>query len=185
MNYKCVSEWLYLRNITLGAYFLEAPPTWYCLCHQEKVAQSRGWCEIVSDWCVKARHSQGTLTRAAHCVVFLSRRNFCLRGGVEHHDLKLSHLQGEVVQVNGTAKVCYTYIHWVCLGSSNSQWKIELCDRIKVRGLISVVLLLDNYIQYLPSEARKRMYFMWSPKVQHQRIQTPLGTTVFQLDRMC
>ena len=41
-----------------------------------------------------------------NCVFFL--KNFCLRGGQEHHELKLSQLKREVVCLQGSMNVCYT-----------------------------------------------------------------------------
>lgn len=44
-----------------------------------------------------------------NCVFFLNGKNFCLRGGAEHRDLKISQLQWEVVKLRGKSVVCYTY----------------------------------------------------------------------------
>jgi hypothetical protein len=46
-------------------------------------------------------------------VFFLNGKNFCLRGGAEHRDLKLSQLAREVVKVDGKPIVRYTYTEFV------------------------------------------------------------------------
>ena len=99
------------------------------------------------------------------CAFFLNGRNFCLRGGVEHRDLKLSQLKREVVQVNGTPKVCYMYIRYVSKNRSGGLKQLKMENKI-VRQYESEridryhVLLLDKYIQHLSSEATKKMYFI-------------------------
>ena len=44
-----------------------------------------------------------------NCIFFLNGRNFCLHGGVEHRDLKLSQLKREDVMVDGKHLVRYSY----------------------------------------------------------------------------
>ena len=88
---------------------------------------------------------------------------------MEHHDLKLSQLKREVVQVNGTPKVCYTYIRYVSKNRSGGLKQLKMENEI-VRQYESEridrchVLLLDKYIQHLPSEATKKDVFYMKPK---------------------
>ena len=44
-----------------------------------------------------------------NAVFFLNSKNFCLRGGTEHRDLKFSQLKREVVHVNGKPMIRYAY----------------------------------------------------------------------------
>ena len=84
---------------------------------------------------------------------------------MEHRDLKLSQPKREVVQVNGTPKVCYMYIRYVSKNRSGGLKQLKMENKI-VRQYESEridrchVLLLDKYIQHLPSEATKKMYFI-------------------------
>ena len=43
-----------------------------------------------------------------NCIFFLNGKNFCLRGGIEHRELKLSQFSREVVKVEGRHLVRYT-----------------------------------------------------------------------------
>ena len=63
--------------------------------------------------------SQGLLS----CMFFLNAKNFCLCGGSEHHELKLSQFCREVVKVDGQSMVQYTYSEH---GSRNRSGRLKL-----------------------------------------------------------
>ena len=48
-----------------------------------------------------------------NCIFFLNGKKICLRGGVEHKNLKPSQLIREVVKVNGKSLVRYTYTEFI------------------------------------------------------------------------
>ena len=48
-----------------------------------------------------------------NCVFFLNGKNFCLRGGMDHRELKLSQFKREVMLVEGKYLVRYTYTEYV------------------------------------------------------------------------
>ena len=54
----------------------------------------------------------GTPQGILNCVFFPNGKSFCLHGGVEHRELKLSQLHCEIVTVNGEATVRYTYTEY-------------------------------------------------------------------------
>ena len=103
-----------------------------------------------------------------NCAFFLNRKNLCLRGWQEHCELKLIQLKREVVSLQGSMKVCYTYTEH---GSNNRsgglkqlkmenktvrQYESENTDRCHV-------LLLDKYIRKLPAEAKQKDLFYMKP----------------------
>ena len=53
-----------------------------------------------------------------NCVFFYNGKTFCLHGGQEHRELKLSQLRRELVKVGGAKKVRYVYTEH---GSKNNQ----------------------------------------------------------------
>ena len=104
-----------------------------------------------------------------NCVFFLNGKNFCLRGGLEHRDLKLSQLQREVVKVKDKHLVRYTYIEH---GSKNRSGGLkQLKQENKVVHQYESeninrchVLILDKYISKLPREAKEKDIFYVKPK---------------------
>lgn len=56
------------------------------------------------------RTSCGRVASSILGRLFLNGTNVCLRGGLEHHDLKLSQLHREVVVVKGVSTAHYTYM---------------------------------------------------------------------------
>ena len=104
-----------------------------------------------------------------NCVFFLNGKNVCLRGGQEHRDLKLSQLKREVVSVQGTMKVCYTYTEYGSKNRSGGLKQLRMENKV-VQQYESEnvnrchVILLDKYIQKLPPEARQKDLFYLRPK---------------------
>ena len=104
-----------------------------------------------------------------NCVFFLNGKNFCLRGGQEHRELKLSQLKRDVVSLQGSMKVCYTYTEHGSKNRSGGLKQLKMENKI-VRQYESEnterchVLLLDKYIQKLPAEAKQKDLFYMKPK---------------------
>ena len=105
-----------------------------------------------------------------NCVFFLNGKNFCLRGGVEHRELKLSQFSREVLKVEGRHLVRYTYNEYVSKNRSGGlkqlkqgnktvhQYESENVDRCHV-------IILDKYFSKLPEEAKRKDIFYLKPKV--------------------
>lgn len=51
-------------------------------------------------------------------VFFYNGKNFCLRGGIEHRNLKFSQLQRESIMIDGKSVESYVYCEF---GSKNNQ----------------------------------------------------------------
>jgi hypothetical protein len=45
-----------------------------------------------------------------NCVFFLKGKNFCLRGGAEHRNLKISQLKREIMKLTGQSHIRYMYV---------------------------------------------------------------------------
>ena len=106
-----------------------------------------------------------TLQGLLKCAFFLNGKNFCLRGGIEHRELKLSQYTREVVTVNGK-KLKNRSGRLKQLHQANKtvhQYESEDIPRCHV-------LLLDKYIAELPAEAKAKDIFHMKPKIVHQRI---------------
>ena len=114
----------------------------------------------MGECCSQPETPQGLL----NCVFFVNGKNFFLRGGVEHRELKLSQLRREVVTVNGEATVRYTYTEY---GSKNRSGGLkQLSQKNKVvhqyesaNAERCPVHLLDKYISKLPPMPRRTLCF--------------------------
>ena len=106
-----------------------------------------------------------------NCVFFLNGKNFCLRGGSEHRDLKLSQLTREVVKLDGKTLVRYTYTEYVSKNRAGGLKQIRQ-DNKTVHQYESDnverchVLILDKYISKLPKEAKAKDIFYVRPKAK-------------------
>lgn len=58
-------------------------------------------------------------------MFFLNGKNFCLRGGVEHRELKLSQFSREVIEVDGKNLDRYTYTEYVSKNRSRGLKQIR------------------------------------------------------------
>ena len=119
---------------------------------------------------------------------FFNGKNFCLRGGVEHRQLKLSQFKREVVKIEGQHKVRYTYTEY---GSKN---RVGGLKQLKLQNKVvhqyesddlhrCHVLLMDKYISKLPEELRGRTCSMSDPNLPNQRITLHLGTLAVPIGR--
>ena len=104
-----------------------------------------------------------------NCVFFYNGKNFCLRGGQEQRDLKLSQLHREVVNVEGESRVRYTYMEH---GSKNRQKglkQLRLENKVIHQyetpecGDQCHVSILDKYIAHLPPGAFQANAFYFRP----------------------
>ena len=60
-----------------------------------------------------------------NCIFFLNGKNLCLRGGIEHCELKLSQFTREVVTINGKQRVHYTYTECVSKNRSGGLKQLQ------------------------------------------------------------
>lgn len=123
--------------------------------------ESKLWSEGV----LRTNTPQGLL----NCVFFYNGENFCLRGGQEHRDLKLSQLHRNEVTIEGRLLVRYTYTEH---GSKNRQKglkQLHLENKVVHQyetpecGERCHVSLLDKYISKLSPEALDADVFYLRP----------------------
>ena len=99
-----------------------------------------------------------------NCIFFLNGKNFCLRGGIEHRELKLSQFTREVVTINGKKLVRYTYTECGSKNRSGGLKQLQQANKV-VHQYESVdiprchVLLMDKYMAKLPAEAKAKDIF--------------------------
>ena len=111
----------------------------------------------------------GTPQGLLNCVFILNGKNFCLRGGAEHRDLKISQLQREYAKFQGKPLVRYTYTEFVSKNRSGGLKQIRQSNKV-VHQYESEnedrchVLLLDKYLSKLPPGAKENDVFYLKPK---------------------
>ena len=142
--------------------------------HSEGIGCSSKQTEVLTDQDEEKLWNTGALDPETpqgllNCVFFLNGKNFCLRGGAEHRDLKISQLQREYVQLEGKPLVRYTYTEFVSKNRSGGlkqirqsnkvvhQYESENVDRCHV-------LLLDKYLSKLPPGAKENDVFLSEAK---------------------
>ena len=111
-----------------------------------------------------------TPTGLIKAVFFYNGKNFCLRGGIEHRNLKLSQIKKETTTVSG--KILNSYIYQE-FGSKNNQGgfsSLNLQNKIvrqhESSSLRCHVKILDKYLQKLPANAKKNDVFYLKPLTQ-------------------
>ena len=92
-----------------------------------------------------------------HAVFFLNRKNFCLRGGEEHRQLKLSQLK----RVASPPK--YIYTECATGGLAQMRLKNKTIDAVEQAGNQCHVYVLDLYMEKIPKEAFERDNFYLQP----------------------
>ena len=102
-------------------------------------------------------------------VFFYNGKNFCLRGGQEHRNLKFSQITRDVVPVNGQPRVSYVYKENGSKNRSGGLKQLRLDNKI-VRQFESVdagdrchVTILDTYYLKVPKEALTKNAFYLRP----------------------
>jgi len=103
-------------------------------------------------------------------VFFYNGKNFCLRGGAEQRDLKISQFQRQVCSVEGKSVGCYIYHEF---GSKNRQGgfnNLNVENKV-VRQFenttgsgVCHVKILDKYLEKIPQEAKQADVFYLTPK---------------------
>ena len=165
INIMTDKEFVDLRNIL---------DTLFHKLHSEGVGTTKNTTPVLNDNDEEKLWTSGVLDQETsqgllNCIFFLNGKNFCLREGIEHRELKLSQFNREVVNFEGRHKVRYTYTEYVSknragglkqLNQDNKtvhQYESENLERCHV-------LLLDKYISKLPEEAKKKDLFYLRPK---------------------
>ena len=123
-----------------------------------------------------------------NAVFFYNGKNFCLRGGAEHRNLKLSQIKKEMTVVDGKMVNSYVYREF---GSKNNQGgfsSLNLQNKVVKQHESSLmkchVKILDKYLQVLPADASsKDVFYLNSLKVFHL-IQMHHGSQVYLLERI-
>ena len=104
-----------------------------------------------------------------NCVFFYNGKKFCLRGGDEHRNLKLSQLQREEVMVQQKSVVRYTYTEHGSKNRSGGMRQFHLNNKIVHQyqnlevGCHDHVYILDKYFDKLPDSAKVDGYFYLRP----------------------
>ena len=144
--------------------------------HSEGVGCSSSKTEALTDIDEEKLWSTGVLNPDTpqgllNCVFFLNGKNFCLRGGVEHRNLKPSQLSREVVKINGKSLVRYTYTEFVSKNRVGGLKQLKQENKIVHQYESSDierchVLLLDKYLSKIPAEAKRKDIFYLKPKAR-------------------
>jgi hypothetical protein len=102
-----------------------------------------------------------------NCVFFYNGKNFCLRGGQEHRDMKFSQLKREVVTVDNSPKVCYVYTEYGSKNRSGGLKQVNMGNKVVRRfespGDRCHVSFLDTYFMKVPQEALDKDNFYLRP----------------------
>lgn len=100
-------------------------------------------------------------------VFFYNGKNFCLRGGVEHRNLRLSQIQRETVVVGGKSMASYVYREF---GSKNNQGgyaSLNMQNKVVRQHESDLarchVKILDKYLQVIPPDAKQSDVFYLKP----------------------
>ena len=104
-----------------------------------------------------------------NCVFLLNGKNFCLCGGVEHRELKLSQFKREVVAIEGQHKVCYTYTEYVSKNRADGLKQLKQQNKTAQQYQSNHahrchVVLLDKCISKLPEDAKQKDLLYVRPK---------------------
>ena len=102
-----------------------------------------------------------------NAVFFYNGKNFCLRGGAEHRNLKLSQVKRETSIVDSKEIPCYIYSEF---GSKNHQGGLASLNQsnktVKQYAIDSErchIKILDKYFKSLPSGAASNDVFYLQP----------------------
>ena len=106
-------------------------------------------------------------TSLLNAVFFCNGKNFCLRGGAEHRNLKLSQLKRETTNIDDKEVTCYVYSEF---GSKNNQGGFASMNQrnktVKQYAIDSErchVKILDKYFKSLPPKAAENDIFYLQP----------------------
>ena len=155
-------EFLPLRNLL---------DSLYRKLHSAGIGTSVKKTEVLSDEDEETLWASGVLNPDTpqgllNCIFFLNGKNFCLRGGIEHRELKLSQFTREGVTINSKKLVRYTYTE--CGSKNRSVGLKQLQQANEVVEIVDIprchVLLMDKYMAKLPAEAKAKDIFYLKPK---------------------
>ena len=122
-------------------------------------------CRLWSSGVINLTTPQGL----ANAVFFYNGKNFCLRGGQEHRDLKFSQLKRKTVEVNGNVRVCYEYTEHGSKNRSGGLKQLKIENKVVVQyedvnaGLRCHVDILDQYFLKVPKNALEDDVFYLQP----------------------
>ena len=106
-------------------------------------------------------------TGLLHAVFFYNGKNFCLRGGVEHRNLKISQLRKEKSVTCGKEVNKYVYTEYVSKNNQGGFASLNLSNKVVHQYEIDSekchVKILDLYLQKLPPEAKEKDIFYLKP----------------------
>ena len=117
-----------------------------------------------------------------NAVFYYNGKNFCLRGGVEHRELKVTQLE-RTFEPNG-----YIYHEYVSKNRPGTYQKLHLQNKqvpiyaCPDAGERCHVFLLDLYLKKLPREAIQKDVFYVRPCKKLLLIQAHRGTQLYQLE---
>ena len=100
------SDFITLRKLVDALYHKLHSEGIGCLVNQTKTLMDKGEEKLWQSGVLDPKTPQGLL----NYLFFLNWKNFCLREGAEHRDLKISQQQQEVVQLREKSVVRYTYV---------------------------------------------------------------------------
>ena len=106
-------------------------------------------------------------TGLLNAVFFYNGKNFCLRGGAEHRNLKFSQFVRETTTVDGKQLSCYVYSEF---GSKNNQGGLtslnqrnKTVKQYETKSERCHVKILDKYLEALPvMQLNGMMHFICS-----------------------
>ena len=106
-------------------------------------------------------------TGLLHAVFFYNGKNFCLRGGVEHRNLRISQLQKEKSVIHGKEINEYVYTEYVSKNNQGGFASLNLSNKVvhqyEVDSERCHVKILDLYLQKLPHDAQVKDIFYLRP----------------------
>ena len=128
--------------------------------------------------------SLSTPTGLLHAVFFYNGKNFCLRGGAEQRNFKISQLHQQTCIVEGKSVGVYEYHEF---GSKNRQGgfnslnvenKVVRQFENTTEGGICHVKILDKYLEKIPADAKEADVFYLTPVSKVTDLSKPWFTRV-------
>ena len=111
-------------------------------------------------------------------VFFLNGKNFCLRGGVEHRELKISQIQHIHSPPRYVYTECASKNRTGGLAQLRVKNKVVPIDAVAEAGTRCHVYVLDCYFEKIPKEAIEKDNFYLSPVAKVKDQSKPWFTTV-------
>ena len=106
-------------------------------------------------------------TALLNAVFFYNGKNFCLRGGVEHRNLKISQLKRDKSVISGKEVNEYVYTECVSKNNQGGFSSLSLSNKTvhqyEIESERCHVKILDLYLQKLPPDAKEKDVFYLRP----------------------